>query len=105
MGVGQIYPFLIPKNDKNPLPLLFPSKEAQGLMIFDFLRPDCSQKNTGADPSCQWALYIFLGQLFPRKRTTFWGVVSTGLRSCLRTEKPKRGCLLWILAWNRHNQC
>jgi hypothetical protein len=41
------------------LPLLVPSKEAQGLMIFDFLRPDCSRENTGLDLTCQWALEIF----------------------------------------------
>jgi hypothetical protein len=29
-------------------------------MIFDFLRPDCSRKNTGADEGCQWVLETFL---------------------------------------------
>src|SRR5207253_7705931 len=41
-GAGQISIILIPINDKNPLPLPFPQKKAQGLMFFDFLRPnDC----------------------------------------------------------------
>ena len=42
MGIGQNLLILIPVNDKNPLPLPFPQKKAQGLMFFDFLRPnDC----------------------------------------------------------------
>jgi hypothetical protein len=34
MGVGQIYPFLIPKNDKNPLPLLISLKRSSGANDF-----------------------------------------------------------------------
>jgi hypothetical protein len=36
--------FLIPKNDKNPLPPPYVFKEAQGLMIFDFFGPTAAGK-------------------------------------------------------------